>query len=203
MKNIRILIMSLLLTLPMIASAQDKTFEFYYIAHDYSSKVESICSMLEERYEVAMEYDDCAIIFYLPNGDTPFVVKMNLPGDNRRDFDQLIAELRMRYSHDTYVYVDLPQIVDIINKNDFIDDDGNFSFRSMRMAWFVNAAFWGMNYNESLIAALYFILELDKYQDYVTIDIWDTGDERIRIDQRYPFGQKNLTSNYSFSLLTL
>lgn len=203
MKNIRILIMSLLLTLPMIASAQDKTFEFYYIAHDYSSKVESICSMLEERYEVAMEYDDCAIIFYLPNGDTPFVVKMNLPGDNRRDFDQLIAELRMRYSHDTYVYVDLPQIVDIINKNDFIDDDGNFSFRSMRMAWFVNAAFWGMNYNESLIAALYFILDLDKYQDYVTIDIWDTGDERIRIDRRYPFGQKNLTSNYSFSLLTL
>ena len=54
MKNIRILIMSLLLTLPMIASAQDKTFEFYYIAHDYSSKVESICSMLEY-FEIFLE----------------------------------------------------------------------------------------------------------------------------------------------------
>ena len=195
--------MSLLLTLPMIASAQDKTFEFYYIAHDYSTRVESICSMLEERYEVALEYDDCAIVFYLPNGDSPFVVKMNLPGDNRRDFDRLLAELRMRYSHDTYVYVDLPQIVDIINANDFIDDEGNFTFRSMRMSWFVNTAFWGMNYNESLIAALYFVLDMDKYQDYVTIDIWDTGDERIRPAIRYPFVLKNLTGNYNFSFLTL
>lgn len=203
MKNIRILFISLLLALPMIAFAQDKTFEFYYIAHDYSTRVESICSMLEETYEVALEYEDCAVVFYLPNGEKPIVVKMNIPGDNRRDFNDLLSELRTRYTHDSYVYVDLPNMVDIINSADFIDEEGNPLYRSARFTWFINSSFWDMKYNESLISASYFILELDKYRDYVTIDIWDTGDERIRVNRNSPFGKKNLSGNYRFNLLTL
>lgn len=203
MKNIRILIISLMLSLPLAASAQEKTFELYYIAHDYTTKVESICSMLEERYEVALEYDDCAVVFYLPNAERPFIVKMNLPGDNRRDFEELLGELRTRFSHESYVYVDLPNLTDIFNGTDFIDDEGNYNFRSMRISWLINSSFWAMNYNESLISSLYFILELDKYQDYVTVDIWDTGDERIRINSHYPFGKRNLTGDYHLSLLSL
>lgn len=203
MRSIKIFIVSLLLTFPVLTSAQDKTFELYYIAHDYSTRVEGICSMLEETYEMALEYEDCAVVYYLPNGDRPIVVKVNVPGDNRRDFDALISELRTKYSHESYVYLDLPNLVEIFNAADFLDEDGSYNYSSMRITWFVNSSFWSMNYNESLISALYFVMDFDKHQDYVTIDIWDTGDERIRVNRNYPFGKKNLSSNYRFNLLTL
>ena len=94
-------------------------------------------------------------------------------------------------------------MIDIINNADFIDKEGNPLYRSMRFTWFINSSFWDMNYNESLISASYFILELDKYRDYVTIDLWDTGDERILVNRNYPFGKKNLAAGYRFNLLTL
>ena len=84
MKRIKFILLCLIL--PLMASAQEKTFEFYYIAHDYTTKVNDICSMLEEKYEMAVEFSDCAMVFYLPDRDNPKIVKMNVPGDNRGDF---------------------------------------------------------------------------------------------------------------------
>ena len=53
MKKITFINILLFLMLPVLASAQEKTLEFYYIAHDYSTKVNDVCSMLEEKYEMA------------------------------------------------------------------------------------------------------------------------------------------------------
>lgn len=203
MTRTKIINVLLTLMLPLLASAQEKTFEFYYIAHDYSTKVNDICSMLEEKYEMALEFSDCAMVFYLPDRENPKIVRMNVPGDNRAEFEELISEFRARYTHEIYAYVDLEQIVEIFNDSEIIGEDGKPLVQSIRMAWFVNPSFWAMNYNESLIASLYFILDLEKYKDYVTIDIWNSSDENIIVDRQTPFGLKNLMGNYPFHLLIL
>ena len=203
MKKITFINILLFLMLPFLASAQEKTLEFYYIAHDYSTKVNDVCSMLEEKYEMALEFEDCAMIFYLPNKENPIVVKMNLEGDNRDEFSNLLAELRGRYAHDSYSYVDLQTITDIFNQHDILDESGMPAYRSVLMTWYINPSFLSLNYNETLIASLYFILELDKYSDYVTIDIWNASDERINFNRERPFGNKNLVWKHPFHMLIL
>ena len=77
------------------ASAQTQSFEFYYIAHDRTTPVAELCNRLEQVYEIALSYEDYAVIFYLPNYDDPKIVKVNLPGDNRDDFKNIIIRYPM------------------------------------------------------------------------------------------------------------
>lgn len=187
--------------IPIMGYAQNQSLEFYYIAHDRTTPVADLCQRLESVYETALTYDDVAVIFYLPNYDEPITVKMNLPGDNRDEFKNIISELRLKSSHEIYADIDYQSIVHLINEHDFIDADGNQTYSSVLFCWYVNPDFWQFQYNEKLIASLYFSLELDKYQGYVTNQIWHSEGDGIRVNKRYPFGAKNLCKGMDFMLL--
>ena len=194
----KILLTILLMAACTLAQAQRKTLNFFYIAHDFSTPVETICEILEEEYQHALGYDNHKVVFYLPNEDHPFIVKVNTLDDNRSQFDNLLTELRSRYTHDTYPYVDIQNIVDIFNKNDFASDDLDYVW----MRWYINPTFWTMQYNESLFAKLFFILELENYQDKVSIELWHSEDDGLRVSRRYPFGMKNLTGDWQLDILS-
>lgn len=184
----------------LAAFAQSQSFEFYYIAHDRSTPVNDLCDRLEEFFETADQYDDCAVIFYLPNYDEPLIVKVNLEGDNRNDFKNLISELRLKSFHEIYADVDCANIMDLINKHDFIDEEGNPKYTSVTFNWYVNPDFWQFLYNEELIASLYFNLDLNKYKGYVTTQIWHAQGDGLKVDPKYPFGSKNLCKDMNFIL---
>lgn len=182
------------------ASAQTQSFEFYYIAHDRTTPVAELCNRLEQVYEIALSYEDYAVIFYLPNYDDPKIVKVNLPGDNRDDFKNIISELRLKPAHEIFPDIDYANIIDLVNKHDFIDDAGNPQYTSALFCWYVNPDFWQFSYNEELIASLYFNLELDKYRGYVETQIWHASGDGIKINPKYPFGTKNLCRKMNFML---
>lgn len=198
----RIIYTFILILLPLMGSAQTKSLEFYYIAHDRTTPVGDLCQRLEEVYETALSYDDFGVIFYLSNSyDVPFVVKINLPGDNRDDFRKLISELRLKSSHEIYSDVDHEYIMNLMNEHDFIDEQGNHTYSSVLFCWYVNPDFWRFQYNEKLIASLYFNLELDKYQGYFTTQILHASGDGLIVDRKYPFGTKNLCRTMDFMLL--
>ena len=183
------------------AVAQKQSFEFYYIAHDRTTPVADLCNRLEQVYETSLSYDDYAVIFYMPNYDAPIVVKVNLPGDNRDDFKNIISELRLKPSHEIFADVDYENIIRLINQHDFIDDKGTPTYTSVLFCWYVNPDFWQFNYNEELIATLYFNLELDKYAGYVETQVMHSIDDGLTVDSKHPFGTKNLCRNMNFMLL--
>lgn len=188
------------MTLSFSMRAQSQSFEFYYIAHDRTTPVNDLCKRLEAIYETAMSYEDFAVIFYLPNYDEPKIVKMNLPGDNREEFKTIISELRLKSAHEIFVDVDYQNIMDLVNSHDFIDDSGERMYTQVIFSWYVNPDFWKFLYNEKLIAALYFNLELDKYQGYVTTEIWHATGDGLEVDKEHPFGTKNLCADMMFLL---
>ena len=98
----RLIYLAIALMLSLSAAAQTQSFEFYYIAHDRTTPVADLCDRLEQVYETALSYEDYAVIFYLPNYDAPMIVKVNLPGDNRDDFKNIISELRLKPSHEIF-----------------------------------------------------------------------------------------------------
>lgn len=194
----------LFMLLPFVASAQDQSLEFFYIAHDRTTPVNDLCDRLEYVYETALSYEDQAVIFYLPNYDQPIVVTVNLPGDNRDDFKKIISELRVKPSHEAYIDVDIETITNILNTHDFITDDGEARFTSVNFCWYVNPDFWVFQYNESLIANIYFTFDMNQYHKsgYMTTEIWHAEGDGLeeRIDRRRPFGSKNLCSSMLFIL---
>lgn len=198
------LISLILLLMPFVASAQDQSLEFFYIAHDRTTPVNDLCERLEEVYDNALNYEDYAVIFYMPNEDRPIIVKVNLEGDNRDDFRKIIRELRLESAHDIYVDTDLMEITELFNTYDFITETGEPRFSSVLLCWYVNPDFWLFQYNEALIANLYFTLEMDKYHrsGYMITEIWHAKDDGLEgnVDRRYPFGTKNLCSTISFKL---
>ena len=196
----RLMYVLLLMVIPLAASAQSQSLEFYYIAHDRSTRVAVLCGRLEEIYESALSYEDLATVFYLPNYDAPIVVKINLPGDNRNDFRKIISELRLKPAHEIYPDVDYENIINLVNTHDFIDESGEPTFTSVLFCWYVNPDFWKFKYNEELIASLYFNLELERYTGYVNTQIWHARDDGMKVDPRYPFGKKNLCRGMNFML---
>lgn len=197
----RKLLYSILLVMASLQGfAQSQSLEFYYIAHDRTTPINELCSRLESIYETAMSYEDFAVIFYLPNYDEPKIVKMNLPGDNRDEFKEIISELRLKSSHEIFADVDHASILDLMNRHDFIDEYGGRTYTSVLFCWYVNPDFWQFLYNEKLIASLYFTLELSKYQDYVTTQVWHSTGDGLVVDKDFPFGTKNLCKDMMFML---
>ncbi len=198
MRRLAVSIFTLLLS--VAGFAQTKSFEFYYIAHDRTTPVNDLCEILEDAYNTADRYDDCAVIFYLPNFDEPITVKINLDGDNRQDFKNIISELRLKPAHEIYADVDYANIVDLINQYDFIDSEGNPTYTSATFYWYINPDFWQFLYNEELIASLYFNMEFDRYPGYVSTQIWHASGDGLQVDKKYPFGTKNLCKDMNFML---
>ncbi len=173
--------------------SSDQTLEFYYIAHDRTSPVGKICDFIKDRYKEATYYKDLAMIFYLADGENPMIVKMNLPGDNRADFQNILNALQQQLSHDINPKDDIRNITNLFNEIDFVDNAGVPSFRSFQWVSFVTPLFWQMQYNEDVIAALYFVLDLESLpSDYITIDIYYDSNDEFKYDNEIPFGPKDM-----------
>lgn len=180
--------------------AQSQSFEFYYIAHDRTTPVADLCRRLEQVYDMARSYEDMAVVFYLPNFDEPKIVKVNLPGDNHEEFKGIISELRLKPAHEIFVEEDYQNILNIVNEHDFLTPSGEAAYSSVMFCWYVNPDFWQFKYNERLIASLYFALELDKHEGYVTTQVWHADNDGLVVDPELPFGNKNLCRKMNFML---
>ena len=197
----RLSILLLMVVISFTAFAQKQDFEFYYISHDRTTPVDILCDRLEYVYENALSDESCAVIFYFPNYDEHIEVRINLEDDNRDDFNLIMQELREKNAHENYAYHDYEAIVNLINKYDFIDEDGNYQYSSVLFCWYVTPYFWNWECNEKLIAKLYFTLELDKYKDNVSTEIWHARDDGLQVDRHKPFGNKNLCRQMNFVLM--
>lgn len=173
--------------------APQQTLEFYYIAHDKQTPVGKVCDFLIERQKEATYYKDLAMVFYLANGDNPMIVRMNLQGDNRKEFQNIINALQQQISHDISPKADREEIVRLFNELDFVDDEGNPNFKSFQWISFVTPMFWQMKYNEDVLAALYFILDMGQLPEgYLTMDVYYDNATPLNHNKKYPFGEKNM-----------
>lgn len=182
--------------------AQGKSLDFIYIVHDHDTPVNTLCDRLTKVYENALDDEDRAVIFYLSNADNPHIVKVNLQNDNPDDFSTIISELHYRTSHEVSVSADIETIPAIFDECDFIDKQGNPAYTSFELTYYVTPDFWKMRYNESIIANLYFILDLDKLpKTYFKMRIWHSESDGLAYDKEHPFGLKDLCKDFNMLLL--
>ncbi len=182
------------------AKAQDKALRFVYIAHDENTVTQKLIYILKEYYIDVLNYPEFrSAVFYLANGSYPVIVRVNTENENPKDFDIIIDELQSKRSHDIDVETDLERIPLIFDEIE-TTADGEPAFSSVEWDWYINSTFWSLGYNESVIAALSWIMEMPRYVEEGGLDLKFYSDERdfLPVDEACPFGEKGLFGGIDF-----
>ena len=203
MKRICMLLVSLVLgTAPTLGQEKsEQDLAFIYIAHDEYTAVQSLIERLKEAFADAINYPESrAVIFYLANAENPIVVQVNTKNDNQQEFDRIVDELQTKRSHNVEPVVDCAKIQEISNADDLIDDEGKGLYRSVEWTYYVNSTFWALMYNESVIASLFFIMDMEEMIEsgYLRVNIMHGADDTLPYNEESPFGPKALCASKKF-----
>lgn len=178
-----------------VQSKKERELTFVYVAHTTDVPLSDLIERLKETYRGGVQFFN-EVIFYLSNGEEPLIVKVNTAEENKDDFETIIIdELWAKRSHDIEPYVDVPKLLNLINDNDFINEDGVLKYSSVTFDFYVSESFWSMNYNESIIAKLYFALEINKLKQKnleLMFNVYCPSDAQSILENKRPFGPKNL-----------
>ena len=179
------------------AAAQQAEMRFYYIMKDSYSFVSPLTRALREEFESAVSDKNNASIFYLPNsGGNPQVVKVNLPGDNRNDFDNLIYNLSQG-DHTVSEERDIENIIRLFGENDFLNAGGSLKYKLFEMYVYVTPDY---ELRSNFIPRLYFALDLDSLPEkqFLLRILYGENDE-FEFDEAQPFGNWGICTNYLIS----
>lgn len=173
---------------------QDRELNFFYIAHDRSTNIQLLSRELQQKYDNLKEYDNAGI-FYLANGETPIIIKVNTPNENEKDFPIIIGEIQEVIGHDISANYDVNRIINLFEEIPFIDENYHLLYNSVNWNYYVTSLFWSMQYNESIIGALYWIMNMDvlRTKEDFYINILRSPDDQIDFDRSCLIGVKNFS----------
>ena len=177
---------------------QYKSFSLVYIDHEAADAVDVISQRLRDMKDDADQYNN-SYIFYLANGEQPIIVKYNMGEDATEDFNNLLGELNNAIFHSVDPNTDMKNLMDLFNQYDFVDEKGNPKYYSTIMDFYVGADFWTLGYNESILANLYFLLDVptlkvngDAVGKEFLFRVNASKGNYPKYEEGKPFGEKNL-----------
>ena len=193
MRNRSVIVMLMMLW-PVMAVAQDRVLSIYYISHSTFTNERALINSLE----LVRPLDESeSAVFYLSNSERPYIAYINLPFE-ADTFDDIIRELNTKSTHEVYADVDCKKLCEIFDNIDQVRNE----FSMVVLNYYIDSMFWEF-YNQSIIAKMYYVLDMVEKQDWITINIYFTeGDEPV-IDEEEPFGPNNLCDGYTLLPLIL
>ena len=178
-----------------ILNAQDsrqRSLRFTYIYHTPDTPVAELCQTLTNAFNDARNYN-LPTIFYLAYMDTPYVAIAGMGKNDVEGFEKIINRLQEKRFHSVDPSGDLKKLIELFDEYDFLTEWGVPKYESMYWSFYVNQEYWDANYNELIIAKLFYALDLGTLpDDFLRFQIFYSGTDEFHCDKKYPFGQKNL-----------
>lgn len=188
---------------------KSQTLDFYYICLDRKTSVQRLTRKLESEYNKLVEYDNAGI-FYLANNKTPKIVCVNLANvDKEQDdsnFNALIGDLQSSTSHNIEVRFDIDSIMSLFERFPFLSEDEELLYKSVNWNFFVTSLFWSQRYHETLIAPLFWTMDMDKLRKKSNFmpriyrgkeDVFEIG-----TDSKEALGVRNLNNEWKVIPIT-
>ena len=165
-------------------------FSFVYVAWDKSMSLQTLLDNMRDAYNHALV--DGPTIFYLSCGSQPVVVCVNTPNDNRDNYEEgLLEVLRQQIEYSVDGLYDKQRIHELLEENNFVDDNGNLKYKRTDFAFHVGQKFWDMANNETLIASLFFELDMNRYIVSESFNANVYCPRAMDMDVSHPFGVMN------------
>ncbi len=174
-----------------------QNFTFIYAVHDGKDATSKLITMIKDAYDRAVRQGDRCII-YVPNQRNPLVVQVNAATDTIDSdvaLNNLFGELNNRLSFNMNVKFDNKKIIDLFTENEFLDDDGELAYRSVAFNMYITSRFWERGYNEKMIPALYFALDIHRlyYMQYkeIVMSVYYSGTDEDIVEADILYGIRN------------
>lgn len=185
---------------PVVLNAQDnanRNLRVIFIDHEPSTPSSTIIAHIRKLRAQALE-NDHALIFYMPNDQNPFVSLVNIPDpqgerDSQEAFDRICEALNLP-SHNKEPWFDRKTFANLVLKDfPILDDKANLTFASVRMEFYLTSEFWKLGYNESIIAPLFFSMNVPELlKKEFNFDVYINPEDAPVYPAGQPFGKKNL-----------
>jgi hypothetical protein len=184
--------------------AQNKALQFCYITKDFNTKVNPLVDELQDIYDFVRADSNFAAIFYLADWDTPIIVRVNLPGDNRDDMSKIFEALVTKSETSINPRSDLEKIPGLFEEIPLRGPAGSPSFSEVEFRFYVTPTFWELYYNEQVISSLWYVMELEQdwARGYVSLSVFHQEGDGLKPNAQAPFGLMDLCANNNFQLLT-
>lgn len=179
---------------PLVAQNTKKSrLNFIYISHSDKTQTDRLIVRLREEFSRVLRAKE-PTIFYLTNGRTPVVVQLNTPKDNRKDFGEIVYQLQSMRSHSVNPQTDIRTIMSLVEELKIEDENGMPSYSKVDWSYYIDSSFWQAGYNESIIAKLYWVLDMQRWEagNYMSLRIYYGAKDPLPIDKERPFGSRNL-----------
>lgn len=194
----KFLLLVILMFFHLRVSAQnyiDNNLTFIYINHTTDTPVHLLCKRLDNEFKNARRFSK-PLIIYLSNGENPYVATVGIDGLDEENYDDIIRALQEKRFHFVDPRIDVLNILDLFNRYNFLQMNGMPKYSSLVWQFYINQDFWSANYNEQIIAKLYYTLDLDTLSsDYLHLMILYSGEKELVYNKECPFGVKNLCRN--------
>ena len=198
-----ILVAVVAMVLPLVAqNTKNKTLNFIYISHSPKTQTDKLIDRLRSEFDRARSLKN-PTVFYLTNGRTPVIVQMNTAKDNRKEFGDIIYRLQTVRSHSVNAQTDVNTIMNLFTELNVVDDKGAPQYQKVEWTYYIDSSFWKANYNESIIAKLYWVLDMQSLEatNFLKVNIYHGKADQITVNKETPFGAKNLCKSMKFKLL--
>lgn len=171
-KTLFLIVLLIAITIPVVAKnggadnhamSKNQTFKFIYVAFDEGMNRDELSKSLKRHYE---GLGDEPAVFYYASSGRPIVVKCNMEGDNRNDFENIILRNINNNNAGASVWdpqSDREKILSIFNQANCMDSLGKSNYEKIEFEFHVGSSFWKKGCNESLIAALFFELNVAQH----------------------------------------
>lgn len=200
MKRFILMIIAILfVSAPLMAQNTKKKLNFIYITHSDNTQTSRLIARLREEYSRVLRMKE-PTVFYLTNGRTPLVVQINTERDNRKNFGEIVYQLQTMRSHSVNPPTDIKKIMSLVEELKIDNENGAPLYSKINWEYYVNSSFWKAGYNESIIAKLYWVLDMQQWEksNYMTLRIYYGEKDPLPINEEAPFGDKNLCAATRF-----
>lgn len=158
----------------------EQRLKIVYVAFDEDMDRDELLRVLKAPTE------DEPTVFYSAYNEKPKVVKFNL-GDNTKaedDFKNVfLYDLRKAKTAPINTEFDRKAIMEIIEEADLIDASGNLNYAKLEVDFHVGPSFWKRGCNETLIAALFFEMNVAEYIE--------KGQMQFNVYYRCPYNKRD------------
>ena len=142
---------------------KEQTFRFVYIAPDRTVDIPTITSELKTLKDNTTA-NGYPAVFYLANGESPVIVEFNIGKNNQEDYErQLKYMIENNTSWRVESTFDRKRVENILSGYNVVDSNGNLTYSSTELSFHVGKNFWDNHWNEKLIGAIFFDLNVAKY----------------------------------------
>ncbi|MDE6304645.1 MAG: hypothetical protein K2M01_07465 [Paramuribaculum sp.] len=179
-----------------VAEVEAQKFRFIYVAADNNMSQQGLIEALTDHYNHIV-HDEIPAIFYLSFRPEPIIVKFNTgDGDNPDDFEsEFLYTLRQSMSYNVTPDYDRNKILEIMNENNYVTDDGFKKYENIELNFHVGKAFWDAGNNEAIIAPVFFGIDAAKHIADKKMQfnvMFRCPQSKGSFDRDVPFGTMNL-----------